>query len=134
MKIARQLRRPHRGPRGGTGLSGGAIPRAGGVIIGFSRMNRILELDIENERAVLQPGVVNLDITLAVQRSDISSAPDPIQPARLHDRRQCGGELGRSPHARVWRYDESRTGSGIRHAGRLDSHDGRQGDRTAAGV
>ncbi len=51
----------------GTGLSGGAIPRAGGVTIGFARMNRILEIDLENERAVLQPGVVNLDITLAVR-------------------------------------------------------------------
>ncbi|MCU1327925.1 MAG: linked oxidase domain protein, partial [Bryobacterales bacterium] len=48
----------------GTGLSGGAIPRAGGVTIGFSRMNKILEIDLENERMVVQPGVVNLDISL----------------------------------------------------------------------
>jgi glycolate oxidase len=61
----------------GTGLSGGAIPRAGGVVIGFSRMNRILEIDIENERAVLQPGVVNLDITMAVQSLGYFYAPDP---------------------------------------------------------
>src|ERR1700733_21867 len=61
----------------GTGLSGGAIPREGGVLIGFSRMNRILEIDIENERAVLQPGVVNLDITLAVQGLGYFYAPDP---------------------------------------------------------
>lgn len=61
----------------GTGLSGGAIPREGGVLIGFSRMNRILEVDIANERAVLQPGVVNLDITLAVQAMGYYYAPDP---------------------------------------------------------
>src|SRR5271170_3567719 len=61
----------------GTGLSGGAIPRAGGVLIGFSRMNRILEIDLANERAVVQPGVVNLDITLAVQGSGYFYAPDP---------------------------------------------------------
>ena len=61
----------------GTGLSGGAIPRAGGVTIGFSRMNRILEIDIENERAVLQPGVVNLDISLAVAPFGYFYAPDP---------------------------------------------------------
>src|SRR5580698_304918 len=61
----------------GTGLSGGAIPREGGVLIGFSRMNRILEIDIANERAVLQPGVVNLDITLAVQAQGYFYAPDP---------------------------------------------------------
>src|SRR5579862_5513649 len=61
----------------GTGLSGGAIPREGGVLIGFARMNRILEIDLANERAVLQPGVVNLDITLAVQALGYFYAPDP---------------------------------------------------------
>ncbi len=61
----------------GTGLSGGAIPRAGGMTVSFSRMNRILELDLKNERAVLQPGVVNLDITLAVQGDKYFYAPDP---------------------------------------------------------
>ena len=40
-------------------------------------MNRILEIDLENERAVLQPGVVNLDITLAVQGQKYFYAPDP---------------------------------------------------------
>lgn len=61
----------------GTGLSGGAIPRAGGLVISFARMNQILELDLENERAVLQPGVVNLDITRAVESNGYFYAPDP---------------------------------------------------------
>ncbi|MBI4905477.1 MAG: FAD-binding protein [Acidobacteria bacterium] len=61
----------------GTGLSGGSIPRRGGLIIAFARMNRILEIDLANERAVLQPGVVNLDITLAVQGNKYFYAPDP---------------------------------------------------------
>ncbi|HXM42876.1 MAG TPA: FAD-linked oxidase C-terminal domain-containing protein [Bryobacteraceae bacterium] len=61
----------------GTGLSGGAIPREGGVVVGFARMNRILEIDLENERAVVEPGVVNLDITLAVQSQGYFFAPDP---------------------------------------------------------
>jgi glycolate oxidase len=61
----------------GTGLSGGAIPRMGGVTIGFSRMNKILEIDLENERMVVQPGVVNLDISLAVQSMGFFYAPDP---------------------------------------------------------
>lgn len=61
----------------GTGLSGGAIARAGGMIVSFARMNRILEIDIENERAIVQPGVVNLDITLAVQAFGYFYAPDP---------------------------------------------------------
>ncbi|MBM3735615.1 MAG: FAD-binding protein [Acidobacteria bacterium] len=61
----------------GTGLSGGAIPRAGGITVSFSRMNQILEIDLANERAVVQPGVVNLDITLAVQGDKYFYAPDP---------------------------------------------------------
>jgi glycolate oxidase len=61
----------------GTGLSGGAIPREGGILMGFARMNRIVELDLENERAVVEPGVVNLDITLAVERDGFFYAPDP---------------------------------------------------------
>jgi glycolate oxidase len=77
VKITARHGVPIVGRGAGTGLSGGAIPRAGGVVIGFSRMNRILEIDIENERAVLQPGVVNLDITLAVQSLGYFYAPDP---------------------------------------------------------
>ena len=61
----------------GTGLSGGAIAVQGGVMIAFSRMNRILEIDLENERAVVEPGVVNLDITRAVEDRGYFYAPDP---------------------------------------------------------
>jgi len=65
-------------PRGaGTGLSGGSIARAGGIILGFSRMNKILEIDLENQRAVVQPGVVNLDLTKAVEKHGYYFAPDP---------------------------------------------------------
>ncbi|MBV8816778.1 MAG: FAD-binding protein [Acidobacteriaceae bacterium] len=61
----------------GTGLSGGAIPRAGGMVISFARMNQILQIDLDNERALLQPGVVNLEITQAVQAQGYFFAPDP---------------------------------------------------------
>jgi len=61
----------------GTGLSGGAIARQGGILIAFARMNRILELDLPNERAVVEPGVVNLDLTLAVEGQGYFYAPDP---------------------------------------------------------
>ncbi|MEO7651675.1 MAG: FAD-linked oxidase C-terminal domain-containing protein [Bryobacteraceae bacterium] len=77
VKVASEYQIPIVGRGAGTGLSGGAIPRAGGLIIGFARMNRILEIDLENERAVVQPGVVNLDITLAVQGQKYFYAPDP---------------------------------------------------------
>ncbi len=77
VRITHEHKIPVVGRGAGTGLSGGAIPRAGGVMIGFSRMNRIVEIDLDNERAVLQPGVVNLDITLAVQGQNYFYAPDP---------------------------------------------------------
>jgi glycolate oxidase len=77
VKITREHHVPIVGRGAGTGLSGGAIPREAGVTIGFARMNRILEIDLENERAVVQPGVVNLDITLAVQAQNYFYAPDP---------------------------------------------------------
>ena len=77
VKIAREHNLPFVGRGSGTGLSGGAIARRGGIMIGFARMNRILEIDLENERAVVEPGVVNLDVTLAVQRQGYFYAPDP---------------------------------------------------------
>lgn len=65
-------------PRGaGTGLSGGALARNGGVVIGFSRMNRIVEIDADNQRAVVQPGVVNLDLSHAAASYGLYFAPDP---------------------------------------------------------
>src|SRR5215471_5674373 len=77
VKIAGEFDLPLVGRGAGTGLSGGAIPAQGGIMVAFARMNRILEIDYENERAVVQPGVVNLDITLAVQDSGYFYAPDP---------------------------------------------------------
>ncbi len=77
VRIAAEFDVPLVGRGAGTGLSGGAIPRQGGITVAFARMNRILEIDLENERAVVQPGVVNLDITLAVQSAGYFYAPDP---------------------------------------------------------
>ena len=65
-------------PRGaGTGLSGGAIPQEGGLVIAFSRMNRILEVDVENQRATVRPGVVNLQLSEHVSHLGLYFAPDP---------------------------------------------------------
>jgi glycolate oxidase len=61
----------------GTGLSGGALPRTDGVLIVTSRMRRILEIDIENQRAVVEPGVINLDVSKAVRPLGYYYAPDP---------------------------------------------------------
>jgi glycolate oxidase len=77
VKIAREFQVPFTGRGAGTGLSGGAIPREGGILVAFARMNHILEIDLENERAVVEPGVVNLDITLAAEGRGYYYAPDP---------------------------------------------------------
>lgn len=61
----------------GTGLSGGATPVAGGVVVALSRMNRILELDLASQRVVVEPGVANLDVTRAVAPHGFFYAPDP---------------------------------------------------------
>ncbi|HUG56082.1 MAG TPA: FAD-linked oxidase C-terminal domain-containing protein [Candidatus Limnocylindrales bacterium] len=65
-------------PRGaGTGLSGGAIPVEGGVVLSFARMARILEIDVPNLRAVVQPGLVNLHLSTAVAPHGLHFVPDP---------------------------------------------------------
>jgi glycolate oxidase len=61
----------------GTGLSGGALPVADGVVISLARMNRILEVDLDSERIVVQPGVTNLQVTEAVISDGYYYAPDP---------------------------------------------------------
>ncbi|MCH8885669.1 MAG: FAD-binding protein [SAR324 cluster bacterium] len=61
----------------GTGLSGGALSLADGVTFAMSRMNRILEVDLDNRLAVVQPGVTNLAITQRVQHEGFYYAPDP---------------------------------------------------------
>ena len=61
----------------GTGLSGGALPAADGVLIVTSRMRRIVEIDLANGRAVLEPGVVNLAVSQAVGGAGWFYAPDP---------------------------------------------------------
>jgi len=61
----------------GTGLSGGAIPCEGGIVIVTARMDRILKLDPANRLAVVQPGVINLDISKAAAPHGLYYAPDP---------------------------------------------------------
>jgi glycolate oxidase len=77
VKLAAKNQVPIVGRGAGTGLSGGALARGGGVMIVFAQMNRVLEINLENQRAVVQPGVVNLDITRAVEKAGLYFAPDP---------------------------------------------------------
>ena len=65
-------------PRGaGTSLSGGALPLADGVLLGMAKFNRILDIDYDNRCVVAQPGVTNLAITQAVEKTGFYYAPDP---------------------------------------------------------
>ena len=65
-------------PRGaGTGLSGGAIAAIGGVVVALTRMKRVLEVDPVNRIAIVEPGVVNLDLSRAVAKHGLYYAPDP---------------------------------------------------------
>ena len=61
----------------GTGLSGGALPVAEGVVISLARMNRVLDVDLDSQRITVQPGVTNLQVTEAVAGDDLYYAPDP---------------------------------------------------------
>jgi glycolate oxidase len=61
----------------GTGLSGGALPVAGGLVIGLGRLNRVLDIDLPNRRVTVEPGVTNLEITRRVAPHGYYYAPDP---------------------------------------------------------
>ena len=65
-------------PRGaGTGLSGGALALNEGVVVELARMRKILRIDATNQLAVVQPGVVNLQVSRAVSPYGLYYVPDP---------------------------------------------------------
>jgi glycolate oxidase len=69
-------------PRGsGTGLAGGAVPAEGGIIVSLARLNKILKIDLQNRIAIVEPGVINLDISKAVAKEGFFYAPDPSSQA-----------------------------------------------------
>jgi glycolate oxidase len=77
VKLAAAAKVPLIARGAGTGLSGGAVVTEGGIVVSLARMKRILEIDLENLRARVQPGVVNLDLTLAVADQGYCYVPDP---------------------------------------------------------
>jgi len=69
-------------PRGsGTGLAGGAVPAEGGIVLSLARLNRILKIDLENRIAIVEPGVINADVTKALAKDGFFYAPDPSSQA-----------------------------------------------------
>ncbi len=81
VEICRECRIPLIARGAGTGLSGGATPLPGGVLIVFTRMNRILEIGYENRLACVQTGVVNLHLTRKTLPHGFHYAPDPSSQA-----------------------------------------------------
>lgn len=77
VRVCAQHRIPFVARGSGTGLSGGALPAEGGIVISFARMNHILEVDIPNQRVVVEPGVINSHVTDAVAPFGYFYAPDP---------------------------------------------------------
>jgi glycolate oxidase len=77
VRVCHRERIPFVARGSGTGLSGGALPVKNGLVISLAGMNRILEVDLENARVVVEPGVINLDVTGRVEAKQYFYAPDP---------------------------------------------------------
>jgi glycolate oxidase len=86
-------------PRGGgTGLSGGALPIEGGIVLSMERFNRIIEIDRQNLQAVVEPGVITQKLQEAVEECGLYYPPDPASRGSCH----IGGNIAESaggPHA-----------------------------------
>jgi len=77
LRLCHRERIPFVARGSGTGLSGGALPSEGSVVLSLSRMNRILNIDIPNQQITVQPGVINSNVTAAVAPQGYFYAPDP---------------------------------------------------------
>jgi glycolate oxidase len=77
VKFARENGIPVVARGAGTNLSGGSAPTRGGIALLFTRMNRILEIDVENQRVVVEPGAITLDIKGAIGKYGYLYHPDP---------------------------------------------------------
>ncbi len=77
MRLCNEAEIPFVARGAGTGLSGGALPVAEGIVISLARMDRILEVDVDAGQVVVEPGVANLDVTKAVAAEQFYYAPDP---------------------------------------------------------
>ena len=77
VKLANRENLPFVARGAGTGLSGGCLPAEGGIVISLMRMNKVLEVDYENQIAVVEPGLVNLHLSWKVGARGYYYAPDP---------------------------------------------------------
>ena len=79
VRLCAERRIPFVARGAGTNLSGGSAPLRGGVVITLSRLNRVLEIDAANQRVVVQPGVVNLDLQAMLAPYGFQFCPDPAR-------------------------------------------------------
>src|SRR5438105_11862121 len=77
VRVAQREGMPFVARGAGTGLSGGCLPSEGGLVISLMRMNRVLEVDYDNQLAVVEPGLVNLHLSWKVGPKGYYYAPDP---------------------------------------------------------
>src|SRR6266581_2771650 len=77
VRLCNEERIPFVARGAGTGLSGGALPVADGIVVSLARLTRILEIDLDRGQVVVEPGVANLDVTRAVAADGFYYAPDP---------------------------------------------------------
>src|SRR5256885_1812397 len=77
IRLCNELSIPFVARGAGTGLSGGALPVADGIVVSLARLDRILDVDLERAQVVVEPGVANLDVTRAVAADGFYYAPDP---------------------------------------------------------
>ncbi len=98
MALATRHRIPVTPRAGGTGLSGGALPVQGGILLSMERFNRILEIDERNLQVVVEPGVITQKLQEAVEELGLYYPPDPASRGSCH----IGGNLAEcagGPHA-----------------------------------
>ena len=77
VKVAAKYGLPVVARGAGTGLSGGAVAGQGGIVLALTRMTRIIDVDVENRVAIVEPGVINLELTERVSQFGLYYAPDP---------------------------------------------------------
>src|SRR5216117_1196450 len=77
VRLANRAELPFVARGAGTGLSGGCLPAEGGIVLSMMRMNRVLEVDYDNQLAVVEPGLVNLHLSSRVGPKGYYYAPDP---------------------------------------------------------
>ena len=110
VRVCHRERIPFVARGSGTGLSGGALPVKDGVVISLARMNRILEVDLPNARVVVEPGVINLEVTGRVAPHGFFYAPDPSSQSYLQHWRKRGGKRRRRALPEIRIYYHARAG------------------------